>query len=97
MSTPSLSDPQAMAERAESIYRDKYQEQYEDKYEGKFVAIDVATEEAYIGESAEEALKKARDSDATSVFHLIKVGSPGAFRVSYTSDAANHWFPSRVG
>lgn len=96
MSTPSISDPQAVADRAESIYRDKYQEQYEDKHEGKFVAIDVATEKAYIGESPGQALQRARDADATSVFHLIRVGSPGAFRVSYTSDAADHWFPSQV-
>ena len=96
MSTPSISSPKALAERAESIYRDKYQEQYEDAYEGKFVAIDVSTEEAYVGESPEEALKKAREADETGLFHLIKVGFPGAFRVSYTSDAADHWFPTQV-
>ena len=90
MSTPSISNPQELAKRAESIYRDKYKERYEHEYEGKFVAIDVATEEAYVGESPEEVLNEAREADPTGLFHLIKVGFPGAFRVSYTSDAADH-------
>ena len=96
MPIPSLSNPQAFADRGESIYREKYKEGYEDLHGGRFVAIDVATEEAYIGASPVEALNKGRKADPTGLFHLIKVGSAGAFRVRHTSDAANHWFPSRI-
>ena len=56
MPIPSLSNPQALADRGESIYRDKYKERYEDLHGGQFVAIDVATEEAYIGASPVEAM-----------------------------------------
>ena len=96
MPVPSISNPQAFADRGESIYREKYKERYEEAHHGQFVAIDVGTEEAYVGESPVEALIKARDADPAALFHLIKVGSAGAFRVSHTSNAANHWFPSRI-
>ena len=93
---PSISNPQAFADRGESIYREKYKDRYEDLHGGQFVAIDVATEEAYVGGSPVEAMNKGRNADPTGLFHLIKVGSAGAFRVRHTSDAANYWFPSRV-
>ncbi len=96
MPIPTLSNPQAFADRGESIYREKYKERYEDLHKGRFVAIDVATEEAYIGGSPVEAMIKGRNADPTGLFYLIKVGSAGAFRVRHTSDAANHWFPSRI-
>ena len=95
MPIPSISNPQAFADRGESIYREKYKERYEEAHHGQFVAIDVGSEEAYVGESPVEALIKARDADPAALFHLIKVGSAGAFRVRHTSDATYHWFPSR--
>lgn len=89
-SYPSLSNPKAVAEAGERIYREKFQERFEAECLGKFVAIDVKTEEAYIGDSPEEALNEARQKAPTGIFHLIKVGSPGAFRVGH-SNAAPDW------
>ena len=86
---PSLSNPQAIAEAGEKIYREKYQARFEEEHLGKFVAINVLTEEAYLGDLPEEAFQKARKAAPKGLFHLMRIGSPGAFRVSYSSNAAS--------
>lgn len=88
---PSLSNPKAIAEAGEKIYREKYQAEFEEKYRGQFVAIDVLTGEAYRGDLPEEALEKGRKASPKRLFHLIRVGSAGAFRVSYSSNAIHDW------
>ncbi len=86
-----LSNPKAIAERGEQIYRDKYQSGYELEHPGQFVAIDITTEKPYIASSAKEALELAGADSPKGIFHLVRVGSAGAFRVSYTSNAAVDW------
>jgi hypothetical protein len=85
------SDPKSLAHEGERIYAEKYKSQYEAQYQGKFVAIDVRSQMAFIGSTPEEALGEARISQPGGLFHLIKVGSAGAFRVSYTSHASSDW------
>ncbi len=85
------SNPQAIAEAGEAIYKERYRTQYEAEHPGKFVAIDVKTGHATLGDTPEQALAEARKNHASGVFHLIKVGSAGAFRVSYSLHAANDW------
>ena len=77
-----LSHPQEIADSGEGIYDRKYRESYEGSIWGAFVAIDVRTEEAYVGSTSSEALNKAREVAPKGVFHLLRVGSPGAFHVS---------------
>jgi len=88
---PPLSNPKAIAELGEKIYREQYQEQYEREHSGKFVAIDVSTQKAYIADTPEEVLEAARQDAPEGIFHLIQVGFPGAFRVSYTNHADMDW------
>lgn len=84
-------DPKEIARRGEEIYQTKYKNTYEAQYPGKFVAIDIETEKSYIGDSPLGVLEEARRGSPLGLFHLIKVGSAGAFRVSYTSNAATDW------
>jgi hypothetical protein len=86
-----LSNPKALAERGERIYQEKYKSRYEFECPGKFVAIDVTTEKTYIADSPEEALEKARRDSPKAFFHLVKVGSAGAFKVSYSNNASLDW------
>jgi hypothetical protein len=86
-----ISNPKAVAELGEKIYDDAYRSDFEAKYPGKFVAIDIQSKQAYVGDAAEEALDAARQAAPKGVFHLIKVGSAGAFRVSYTSNGHLDW------
>ncbi len=86
-----LSTPQDIAEAGHEIYQNKYMAEYEDKHSGQFVAIDVRTGKAYVAPHPEEALGNAKTANPDGLFHLVKIGSPGAFRVSYTSNAVNSW------
>ena len=77
-----FSDPKAIVEAGEAIYRDMYQRDFEQNQHGKFVAINVNTKVATLSETAGEALLKAREADPQGVFHLIRVGFTGAFQLS---------------
>lgn len=86
-----LTNPKDIVERGEEIYQKKYKQDYEARLIGKFVAIEVYSEQAFEGDSPKQVLDKAVKAIPNGVFHLIKVGSPGAFRVSYTSHANVDW------
>lgn len=88
---PSLSDPKSIAAAGERIYEEKYRREFEGKYQGKFVAIDVLSEGAYIAEFPEDALEKAKNASPKGIFHLIRVGSTGAFKVSRSANALPDW------
>ena len=88
---PKLSNPKVVAELGEKIYQERYREQYERLHAGKFVAIDVTTADAYLSETAEGAIKQGQEKAPQGVFHLIRVGEPGAFRVSYGYDGQAEW------
>jgi len=77
-----MTTPREMAARGERIYAEKYKQDYEAKYRGQFAAIDVISEKAFVAEFADDVLQKARKAEPAGVFHLIKIGFSGAFRVS---------------
>lgn len=82
-------NPAAIADQGERIYRERYQVDYERLHSGQFVAIDIDTERAYVGATPEAALQAARAANAAGLFHLVRVGSPGVFRTAY-SEASPH-------
>lgn len=77
-----MTNPGEIAHAGEAIYKAKYAAEYEQLYDGKFVVIDVTDERAYLGVYAEGALGDARRQSPHGVFHLMKVGAPGAFKVT---------------
>lgn len=77
--------PQAIAEKGEKIYTDRYKTEYEKKYPGQFVAIEIDSGEAFRATTPEEAITMAQEARDGGFFHLIKVGSPGVYRVSYNN------------
>jgi hypothetical protein len=83
-----ISDPQEIADKGERIYRERYQQEFEGKYTGQFVAIDVNSGLAYVGAQPEVALEQARAAAPAGLFHLIRVGSQGAFRLSHAHTTA---------
>lgn len=88
---PSLSDPKNIVEAGEKIYNERYRAQFEAEQIGKFVAINVKNGHATLGATSEEALEEARKTNRDGLFHLIRVGSPGAFQVSHVSNASDNW------
>lgn len=84
-------NPKQLAEKGESIYRSKYQKEYENLYPGKYVAIDISTEKAYVADMPETAVALLQDENPKGFFHLIKVGSPGVFKVGYSAHSEHDW------
>ena len=72
-----------IAEMGERLYTERHKERLEREIPGQYVAIDVLTGEAYIGPYPEDALAAAKSKAPTGLFHLIRVGSTGAYRVSH--------------
>jgi hypothetical protein len=90
---PQMTNPQQVVDAGQRIYKERYQEEYERLHAGKFVAIDVQTGNAYLADTAGAALKNGLTAQPQGVFHLIKIGSTGAFKVSYSpsSNANVDW------
>ncbi len=80
-----LNSPIKIAQAGEAIYRNNFKEKYETTHQGHFVVIDVRDEKAYVDESSEKALQKAREQAPYGIFHLIRIGSPGAFKANSIS------------
>ena len=72
-------NPQEIADAGERIYNERYKAEFELKYRGKFVAIDVASGKYFLAGQPEEAVMNGRKQLPTALFHLIRVGSSGAF------------------
>jgi len=82
------SDPKVVAERGLQIYAAKYQRDLEVRCPGQYVAIDVESEEAFIRSTPEDALQEAQTKRPGGMFHLVKIGSPGVFRVAFSLSGA---------
>ncbi len=86
-----LDSPVKIAERGEALYGQLHKERLEETSKGQFVAIDVLTGQAYVGRFPELALNAARTAAPNGVFHLIRIGAAGAFRVSFSTPAHGFW------
>src|SRR6202051_713110 len=78
-----LDSPEKIAEAGELIYAERYKAQLEPDRRGHFIAVDVTTGEGYVADYREQALQKARAAAPNGIFHLIRIGAPGAFRLSF--------------
>ena len=88
---PSFTNPQEISEAGEKIYKERYQEEHEKLHLGRFAAIDVLSEKIVVADSPESAILEAQKTAPGGLFHLIKIGSPGAFRVSHFAHAGRGW------
>ena len=85
-------NPQEAADKGTAIYKARYQAAFEAEHPGKFAAIDITTEKAWVADTPEEALGIAQGQNPNGFFHLIRIGSPGVYRVGYTQHNAREWF-----
>lgn len=81
-------DPKEIAELGTRIYAEKFQRDLEATHSGQFVAIDIELQVFAVAPSPEEAVREAQRKNPKGVFHLIRIGSPGVYRVSYSSSGA---------
>ena len=83
-------NPEEIAAKGNEIYQRKYRAEFEQRHNGRFVAIDLATESAYLSDLPEEALGAAEAAAPGDTFFLLRIGSSGAFKISRRSHANIH-------
>ena len=66
-------DIQKISEKGAKIY-DRLKIKYEPRENGKFLAIDIDSENAYLGNTSAEALSLARAKHPQKVFYVVKIG-----------------------
>ena len=76
--------PHHIKEKGERLYKERFRSKYEKKHSGKFLAIDITTEEAFVADTPEKAMEEAQNKNPNGFFHLVKIGSPGVYRIGYT-------------
>jgi hypothetical protein len=86
-----LDSPDKIAEAGEAIYDQKYRADLEQSNFGHFVAIDVTTGEKYVAQFPEVALQAAQKAAPNGIFHLIRIGAKGAFKVSFGRTRHDFW------
>ena len=77
-----LTSMNRIAEEAQRMYEERFRVELEREHLGEFAVIDVQGGEYYLGKFPEDALCKARKGAPLGLFHLMKIGAQGAFRVS---------------
>lgn len=74
-----------IARIGEKLYEDKIKVLVEPINNGDFLAIEIESAEYLLGKTAEEVLLKAKEKFPNKIFHLMRVGYPGAFTHSRVS------------
>ena len=65
---------QDIAEKGDKIY-ERIKHGYESDSNDKFLAIDVESEDTYLGDSTAEAVENARSAHPNKIFYVVKIGS----------------------
>ncbi len=71
-----------IAKKGEEIYQRKFKEKYEPSFNGKFFAIEIETEEGFLGDTLVEAVEKAKEKYPEKIFYIKKVGFTAAEVIS---------------
>ena len=74
-------DMKELANKGQKIYERRYKKKLEKSHFGQFVAIDIFSEDHFLGSTAEEAAKKAQEARPNGFFHLMRIGYNGVYRM----------------
>ncbi len=77
-----------LSEEGKRIYEES-KENLEAEHKGDYLVIEVESGNYFIGETIEEAGKKARKEYPDKVFYLIRIGYPGVFNLSTFASESN--------
>jgi hypothetical protein len=66
------------AERARQLYHERFKQILEKNSFGQFVAIEVDSEEYFLGLTPIQAINNAQKKYSTKLFHVIKIGYDAA-------------------
>jgi len=62
-------------------YYNKIKKKLESEFKGKYIALDYSSKQYWLGDTATEALSKARDEFPKKLFYLLQVGSSTPFSI----------------
>jgi hypothetical protein len=68
----------SVAERARQLYHERFKQTLEKGSFGQFVAIEVDSEEYFLGPTPIQAINNGQKKYSTKPFHVIKIGSEAA-------------------
>ena len=74
-------DTQSVIERAKRIYAKQLQTLLEPQHLNRFVAIEPESEEYFLADSFEEAVKSGRTKYPSRLSHTIRIGHRAAFHI----------------
>jgi len=66
------------ATKGEAIYQKKIKKKLLPNIKGKFAAIDVFSQDYFVGDTLMEAFQKAKQKYPGHKFHFVKIGYPAA-------------------
>ena len=78
-------DTEEIAKRGEEIYQKKFKEIYEPSHNGKFLAIEINSEEGFLGDTLVKAVEEAKKKHPQKIFYIKKIGFPAAEVISSQS------------
>ena len=78
-----FSDLKRVVAEGERIYAENYKQKYEASFADQFAAIDINSGKAFVARYPEDAIEKARAQYRNAVVHLVRIGSPSAYQVSF--------------
>ncbi len=70
-----------LIDRARQTYRDELAGKLEPEHSGEIVAIELGTNDYFVGEDEVEAADKARGAGHVGLLYFLRVGSPYAHRL----------------
>lgn len=73
-------NPRKLAAKGEKIYDEKLKMMLEPEHNGEIVAIEVESEDYFLGNSVVEATEAAKQKYPSRLFHVIKVGYPAVHK-----------------
>ena len=94
MGNESVLTPQQIAELGEKIYKEKLKKELEPTLTGKFLAIEVISGEYFVGDTILEALEKGRKKYSGRLFHTIRIGYEGVFKMGSCARSLSYGWKS---
>ncbi|MBM3239143.1 hypothetical protein FJZ31_22850 [Candidatus Poribacteria bacterium] len=76
MASPKSAKKNQIAAKGQELYDRKLRNKLEPEYRGQIVAIEIDSEDYFLGASFVEAVKKAKKKYPDKLFYFVKVGFP---------------------
>jgi len=70
-----------LAETGKKLYEEEFKDKFASDHNGEVLAIEVQTKTAYLGKTPLEALTAGETAQATGLFYLVRIGSPGVYHL----------------